>query len=154
VRSVVAHEPPLIGIAPEPEFSAIVASVQDQIAAGDAPGAARRFFDTVVPGAWTAIPEPVRQAAIGNAQTFLDLREDPDWANLDVPAVTRFPGPVLVTYGDAGPPWLARVSMAVAARIGADAALIAGAGHNPHHTHPGTMVALIEAHAGPLARAA
>jgi pimeloyl-ACP methyl ester carboxylesterase len=154
VRSVLAHEPPLIALAPEPEFAAIVAGVQDQIAAGDAEAATRRFFDAVVPDAWGVIPATVQQAAIGNAQTFLDLREDPAWAALDVDAVKAFPGPVLVTYGDAGPPWLPRVAAAVAARVGGDAALIAGAGHNPHHTHPDTLAALIEGNAQPLSRAA
>ena len=36
------------------------------------------------PGAWERLPEPLRRAAMGNAQTFIDLREDPGWATLDV----------------------------------------------------------------------
>ena len=38
VRSVVAHEPPLMSLTPDPEVEALFASVQAQIAAGDAAG--------------------------------------------------------------------------------------------------------------------
>jgi pimeloyl-ACP methyl ester carboxylesterase len=146
VRSVVAHEPPLLGLVPAPEAEAGFASVQDQIAAGDAEGGTRRFFEEVIlgPGGWELVPEPVRRAAVGNAQTFLDLREDPDWGALDVYAVTRFPGPVVITHGDAGPHWLRQVALAAADRVGCESRLIAGAGHTPHHTHPEQLAAVVE----------
>jgi pimeloyl-ACP methyl ester carboxylesterase len=145
VRSVVAHEPPLLDVVPAPAFAAIVAAVQDQIAAGDAAGGTRRFFeDALGPGTWDKVPEPVQRAAIANAQTFLDLREDPHWAALDVAAVARFPGPIVITHGDAGPPSLPHVATSVAGLIGRDARLIPGAGHTPHHTHPEAFAALIE----------
>jgi pimeloyl-ACP methyl ester carboxylesterase len=146
VRGVVAHEPPLLGLFPVPEAEAQFASVQDQIAAGDAAAATRRFFEEVIlgPGGWELVPERVRLAAIANAQTFLDLREDPDWATLDVAAVARFPGPLVVTHGDAGPAWLRHVSLAAADRIGCESRLIAGAGHTPHHTHPEALAAIVE----------
>ena len=143
VRSVVAHEPPLLDLAPEPEFAALCADIQDQIAAGEAAAATQRFFE-LVGVAWGMIPELVRKAAIGNAQTFLDLREDPEWAVLDTAAVARFPGPILVTRGDTGPPWLPRVAIGVAKRISRETWLIPGAGHAPHHTHPEALAALIE----------
>ena len=43
VRTVVAHEPPLTALSPQPAVEAQFASVQDQIAAGDAEGGTRRF---------------------------------------------------------------------------------------------------------------
>jgi pimeloyl-ACP methyl ester carboxylesterase len=86
----------------------------------------------------------VRRAAVGNAQTFVDLREDPDWDALDVDAVSRFPGPVVITHGDAGPHWLRQVALAAADRIGCESRLIAGAGHTPHHTHPEQLAAVVE----------
>jgi pimeloyl-ACP methyl ester carboxylesterase len=146
VRSVVAHEPPLLGEVPAPEVERQFASVQDQIAAGDSADATRRFFEEVIlgPGGWELVPEHVRRAAIGNAQTFLDLREDPDWGALDVAAVSRFPGPLLITHGDAGPHWLRQVALSMADRIGCESRLIVGAGHTPHHTHPEELAAIVE----------
>jgi pimeloyl-ACP methyl ester carboxylesterase len=146
VRSVVAHEPPLLSLIP---MSAVVTkfrSVQDQLAGGDIAGGTRRFFEEVVlgRGGWDLVPEPIQRAAIGNAQTFLDLREDPDWATLDVAAVSRFPGRIVVTRGDASPPWLPHVALEVADRIGRESRLIPGAGHSPHLTQPEAFAALIE----------
>jgi pimeloyl-ACP methyl ester carboxylesterase len=146
VRGVVAHEPPLVHLFAAPPLEEMMELVQEQIAAGDAPGATRRFFEDVaqVPGAWEAIPEPVRQAAIANAQTFLDLREDPTWGDLDVDAVARFPRPITITWGDAGPIWLPRIAVNVADAIRREPAVIHGAGHTPHHTHPDAFAALIQ----------
>ncbi len=144
VRSVVAHEPPLLDLAPEPELSALIDSVQDQIAAGDAVAATHRFFESIAPGAWERIPQPAQRAAIGNAQAFLDLRADPACTTLDAPAVARADLPILLTYGDAGPPWFARIAIAVAEQIGRPSRGIPGAGHTPHHTHPDALVGIVE----------
>jgi pimeloyl-ACP methyl ester carboxylesterase len=149
VRSVVAHEPPAMAVVRTPEVEALFDSVRDQIVAGDAAEATRRFFEEAVlgPGGWELVPEPVRRAAIANAQTFVDMLADPEWGALDVAAVRRFPGPALVTYGDAGPLWLPHVAISVAEQIGCPTMLIPGAGHTPHHTHPDALAAIIDAHA-------
>src|SRR5687768_12858169 len=99
VRSVLAHEPPLLGVVPDHDVEALLESVWDQLAAGDVAGGARRFFEEAVlgPGAWEQLPEPLRRAAMGNAQTFIDLREDPGWATLDVSGLARVPRPILIT---------------------------------------------------------
>jgi pimeloyl-ACP methyl ester carboxylesterase len=145
VRAVVAHEPPLVGLFAAPALEELFELVQDQIAAGDAPGATRRLFEGIshLPGAWDAVPERVQQAAIANAQTFLDLREDPAWGDLDVRAVARFPGPITITWGDAGPIWMPRIAVSVADALRRDPAVIHGAGHTPHHTHPEAFAAVI-----------
>jgi pimeloyl-ACP methyl ester carboxylesterase len=149
VRSVVAHEPPVLGVGELPAVEALFGSVRDQIVAGDPAAATRRFFEEAVlgPGGWELVPERVRGAAIANAQTFVDMLADPEWAALDVAAVSRFPGPMLVTYGDAGPTWLPQLATATAERIGCPTLLIPGAGHTPHHTHPEALAAIVAAHA-------
>jgi pimeloyl-ACP methyl ester carboxylesterase len=146
VRSVFAHEPSLIGLVPMPEAADAIRSVQDQLAAGDVEAGTRRFFEEAVlgPGGWELLPEVIRRAAIGNAQTFVDMGEDPDWGALDARAVRRYPGPILVTRGDASPEWLPFVAAEVAARIGRECRLIPGAGHSPHLTHPDALAALID----------
>ena len=145
VRSVVAHEPPMLGLVPMPAIEAAFAGVQDQLASGDIEGGTRRFFEEVVlgPGGWEMIPEPIRRVALANARTFIDLREDPDWGTLDVAAVSRFPGRIVITRGDAGPAWLPHVALAVADMIGRESRVIPGAGHSPHLTRPQAFAALI-----------
>lgn len=146
VRGIVAHEPPLLGLAPDPVIEAGFRSVQAQIAAGEVEAGTRRFFEELAlgPGGWDLIPEFIRRAAVANAQTFVDLREDPDAMALDAVAVSRHPGPVAITHGDVSPAWLPRVALAVAARIGRPARVIAGAGHSPHLTRPEAFAAAIE----------
>ncbi len=145
VRGVVVHEPPAIALHPVPEMEALFAGVGEQIAAGDAPGATRRFFEDAVlgPGGWALVPEPVQAAAIGNAQTFLDMLADPGWGRLDVAAIARHPGPIQLTSGDTGPAWLPAIAADVAARLGRELTVIPGAGHTPHHTHPEAFAAII-----------
>jgi pimeloyl-ACP methyl ester carboxylesterase len=149
VRSVVAHEPPALALMPMPDVEALFDSVRDEILAGDPAAATRRFFAEAVlgPGGWDLVPEPVRRAAIANAQTYVDMLADPAWGALDVDAVARFTGPMLITYGDTGPGWLPQLAMSVAERIGCPTLMIQGAGHTPHHTHPEALAEIIGAHA-------
>ena len=149
VRSVVAHEPPLLGVVADPAVEALLASVQDQLADGDIAGGTRRFFEEAVlgPGAWERLPEPLRRAAMGNAQTFIDLREDPGWASLDVLALAEVPRPILITTGETSPDWLRRTPVTVAELAGIPTRTLSGAGHSPHLTHPDALVAVIEAFA-------
>ena len=95
------------------------------------------------PGAWDRLPEPLRRAAIGNAQTFVDLREDPGWATLDLAALARVPRPILITVGETSPPWLRESPVIVAERAGIPTRQIPGAGHSPHLTHPDALVGAI-----------
>ena len=145
VRGVVAHEPALLGLVPVPEVEALFARVWDQLAAGDVEGGTRRFFEDVVlgPGGWELVPEALRRAAMGNAQTFVDLREDPDWGMLDVTALARLARPILVTAGDTSPAWLRHTPFIIADQAGIPTRRLNGAGHSPHLTHPDTMVQAI-----------
>jgi pimeloyl-ACP methyl ester carboxylesterase len=149
VRSVVAHEPPALDLVEMPGVEALFDRVREEIIAGDSAAATKRFFEEAVlgPGGWDLVPEPVRRAAIANAETFVDMLADPAWGALPVDDVSRFSGPVLVTYGDAGPAWLPQIAMTVAERIGCPTVSIPGAGHTPHHTHPEALAAIIDAHA-------
>jgi pimeloyl-ACP methyl ester carboxylesterase len=149
VRTVLAHEPPVLGLVPDPDAEALVARVQEQLAAGDVAGGTRRFFEEGVlgPGSWERLPETLRRAAMGNAQTFIDLRADPGWATLDHDALSRLDRPVLITTGEASPSWLRDGPRAVAGAARIATLTIAGAGHSPHLTHPDALVAVVEAFA-------
>jgi pimeloyl-ACP methyl ester carboxylesterase len=149
VRSVVAHEPAALPDGEYPDVHALFASVRAEIAGGDASAAAQRFFEEAVlgPNGWQLVPEPVQKAAIGNAGTYVEMLADPDWAALDAAEIGRFTGPVLITYGDTGPTWLPEVALDIAERIGCPTRKIPGAGHTPHHTHPGELASIIAANA-------
>jgi pimeloyl-ACP methyl ester carboxylesterase len=149
VRSVVAHEPPALALVPMPDVDALFESVRQEIVSGDAAAATRRFFEDAVlgPGGWALVPEAVRQAAIANAQTYVDMLADPAWGALDLDAVARFTGPLLITYGDAGPAWLPQLATELAERLECATRQIPGAGHTPHHTHPDELAQIIDGHA-------
>jgi len=96
------------------------------------------------PGGWEQLPEPVRQAFVGNALTFLDEQSDPQWAALDLKAFGRFDQLVLLTRDDVSPPWFARIIERLATALpSAKAHVYAGAGHGPHATHPAAYVAVL-----------
>ena len=146
----------LLGVVPDPDAQALIAGVQEQLAAGDITGGTRRFFEEGVlgPGSWERLPATLRHAAMSNAQTFIDLRDDPDWATLDLDALSRLPRPVLITTGETSPSWLHDGPRAVAAAARIATLTIAGAGHSPHLTHPDALVAVIEAFARDFSNAA
>jgi pimeloyl-ACP methyl ester carboxylesterase len=152
VRSIVGHEPPLLDVHPVPGVRERFAEISEQLAGGDVAGGTRAFFDDALGrGTWEILPEPLRAAAMANAQTFIDLVRAQDWAALDIEAAPRFPGPVVITYGDASPPWLPEVAIAVAERVGASSQTIEGAGHTPQITHPEALAELVEGTTGAAA---
>jgi len=150
VRTVIAHEPPLLGLVPDRDVEAQLADIQNQITAGEIAGGTRRFFEDVVlgPGSWQTIPEPLRRAAIANAQTFVDLRQDPDWATLEIAELARRARPILITAGDTSPAWLRNTPFIVADQAGIPTRRLNGAGHSPHLTHPDALVRAIIEFAG------
>ena len=109
------HEPPLFGVLDEGSAEAIalaeveagpLAEVGRRIAAGDHAGAAEQFVEEVAlgPGSWAQLPEAMRATMTGNAPTFLDELNDPEWNNVDEHRLAQYDGPVLMTSGDQSPP--------------------------------------------------
>ena len=146
VRSVAAHEPPLISlISDEPALAASVAEVDrtmativDELRAGEIDAGTARFMEEVAlgPGSWALLPETEQRRFMFNAPMFVDIVDDPGWDQADVPGLSSLAVPALVTHGDQSVPWLAAI-VAELARIipGAEHRTFAGAGHAPHLTH-------------------
>jgi pimeloyl-ACP methyl ester carboxylesterase len=145
-RGLIVHEPPLMGIvAGEHDFQPLmdatdqkIGSVLAHLRAGETQAGARLFVEEVAlgPGAWEQLPEPMRETFVRNAHTFLDEQRDPDWAALNLTALSRFTGPALVTKGTASPPWFATITTRIADALPqARAHTFEGAGHVPHVTH-------------------
>jgi pimeloyl-ACP methyl ester carboxylesterase len=156
IRSLVVHEPPLVDLLPEgmggqpgpSAFRALIASVVELLEAGQMEAGARQFVETVVfgPGAWEQFPEEVRQGVIYNAPTFLEETQDPSVLSLELPALRRYAGPVLLTLGEDGPPFFRPIVEKLAQALPqAQRKVFIGAGHEPEYTHPDDYVAAVGA---------
>jgi pimeloyl-ACP methyl ester carboxylesterase len=105
--------------------------------------AAERFVDTVAfgPGAWSALPRPMRDTFIQNAPTFLDESNDPEGLTLDLRSLAAFDRPSLVTAGTESPPFFKPITAAVADALPSSTYYtFEGAGHVPHLSHPALYV--------------
>lgn len=152
IRSLVIHEPPLVGvIAEDPAMASILQAFGERIGgvveclnAGDMAGGARRFVEDVAfgPGAWDQLLPEARETFVANAPTFLDESRDPEALTLDLATLKSFDRPTLVTQGDTSPPMFSPIAQAVADAISTSArhTFTGGAGHVPHMTHPDDYV--------------
>jgi pimeloyl-ACP methyl ester carboxylesterase len=152
LRSLIAHEPPLIGLLAEDavsqpmlaEIQRRIAVVVERLESGDHAGGAQLFVETVAlgPGAWeNQLTPEMREIFIANAPTWLDETHDPDALLLDLPKLAAFRRPTLLTEGDASPPFFTRVLDLVAAALPTpERATLQGAGHVPHLSHPAAYV--------------
>jgi pimeloyl-ACP methyl ester carboxylesterase len=147
VRSVIAHEPPLISVAAnDPTVQPLLAEVQATIeavlarlAGGDMEGGARQFVEEVAlgPGAWQQLPEPLRATMVESAPAFAAEQRDPRWAGIEPAALAHVECPVLLTQGDQSPAWFWKIIAKLPELIdGAELHTYPGAGHAPHLTHP------------------
>ena len=154
VRSVAAHEPPLLGAVRlgtvlarlVDDVQGWVAEVRDDLDAGRPEAGARRFFDHVLGhGTWDLLPAELRHAVTAAAPTFTAMLGDPGWDQVNVAPHTN--SPTLLTKGTESPLWLAGIvdELAETHYRHARCRSIAGAGHAPHLTHPASYVNLVQA---------
>lgn len=159
VQSAVAHEAPLTGITLDnPTERRAVARVEAQIRAalkridsGDVPGGVKQFLEDVALGAgrWEQVPERIRTVMVSNAPTVVDEQRDPDWASIGLDELASIRVPVLLTHGAQSPEWFSGVIAKLSEVIpGATPRVLAGAGHNPHATHPAEFAAAVAGFVG------
>ncbi|MGH2837202.1 MAG: alpha/beta fold hydrolase [Thermoleophilaceae bacterium] len=140
------HEAPSAALVDEGEGTRVVADsldllqeVIEQIEAGDSAGGAFRFVEELAlgPGGWEMLPEQIREAFVNNATTFAAEQRDPGWSDLNLAAIIDHGHPLLLTHGTTSPDWLLITQEAlIAALPHAETAIIEGAGHSPHMSHP------------------
>jgi pimeloyl-ACP methyl ester carboxylesterase len=153
IRSVVAHEPPLVAIvAGDSAVAATEASVRAVIAraeACDAEGAAAQFTEEVAlgPGWWARLPGPVRAMMIANASIVAEEMRDPDFGSVDLEGLAAVNVPILLTRGDQSPAWFRGIVDELARAVGREPVTLAGTGHNPHVTHPAAFAEVVAEHA-------
>ena len=155
-RTLIVHEPPLFDLLrddPETqpiveEFDNGIVPVIDELEAGNMESGARSFVELVIgPGTWDSmLPDEAKQMLINNAPTFLDETRDPELLTIDLKALSRFQGPVLISGGSESPPFFAPVLDKLAAVLpNATRKTFTGDGHMPHITHPQEYVEEIKA---------
>jgi pimeloyl-ACP methyl ester carboxylesterase len=155
-RSLTVHEPPLLGcLTGEPALDSLrrevlvrQEAVVARLAAGDLEGGARQFVETVAfgAGAWDELPPRSRQTFVDNAPTFLNDARDPNGFTVDLGALAGFPHPMLLTQGEASPPFFRPIMTRLSAALPrAETRVYTGAGHVPHLSHPAEYVATISA---------
>jgi pimeloyl-ACP methyl ester carboxylesterase len=98
VAGVIGHEPPLLAAASDnpgaasalAETEATFRRVLDEIEAGDAEEATRRFVEQLAlgPGGWNLLPGERRRTMVANATSFSAEQRDLSWADADLAAVT------------------------------------------------------------------
>jgi pimeloyl-ACP methyl ester carboxylesterase len=153
-RSLIAHEPPLLGLLKnDPDSHDTLATVQERIAAvidllirNEQTAGARQFVETVAlgPGSWLGLPQEVRETFVNNASTWLDEVRDPEALEIDLDSLRDFSPPALLTTGDQSPPFFPLVVGQVAAALPqAEIRIHGGAGHVPHQSHPEQYVRLV-----------
>ncbi len=152
--TLVAHEPPLLGVLAETQFEPVlqevnrrVSRVIDLLDSGDDEAGARLFVETVArgPGAWEEeLTAELREVFVGNALTFLDEAHDPDSERLDLDQLQRFDRPVLLTKGTTSPSFLIAIVDTIASVLSRfEIETIESAGHNPHQTTTGPYIDLV-----------
>ncbi|MCA1648178.1 MAG: alpha/beta hydrolase [Chloroflexi bacterium] len=93
------------------------------------------------PGAWSTLPQPIRETFIRNAPTFLDESNDTEGLTLDLSSLAAFDRPSLVTTGTESPPFFKPITAAVAEALPSSTLhTFEGAGHVPHLSHPALYV--------------
>ena len=149
VRSVVAHEPPLLDLSSRPEAAAAkeaLKAVARRIESGDVADGTKSFFEELAlgPGGWDQLPDFFHRLALDNATTYAAEMRDPDWAAIAPSALEAFPGHVALTEGDQSPAWFGvAMEAVVAAMPRATRITVKGAGHGPHTTHPAEYAAIV-----------
>jgi pimeloyl-ACP methyl ester carboxylesterase len=147
------HEAPSPPLVEKDEAARVVADALDsiqeiieQIEAGDSAGGAFRFVEELAlgPGGWELLPEQIREAFVNNASTFAAEQRDPAWGDLDVAGISDHGHPLLLTLGTTSPAWLRVAQEALITTLPyAETAVIEGAGHSPHLSHPDDFAALL-----------
>jgi pimeloyl-ACP methyl ester carboxylesterase len=154
VRGVIGHEPLLLAVARDnpgaapalSETEAKLRRVIERIETGDAEGGTRHFMEQVAlgPGGWELLPEAMRATAVANAPAFVAEQQDPDWAELDLSALSRAAVPTQLTQGDQSPNWFSAIVAEIARSVEhVEVSTIAGAGHAPNRTHVREYVAAV-----------
>ena len=151
VRSVVVHEPPCLGFLEDDPATATgaaelrsgVLELQRDLRIGAVEPAARSFVTAFArdAGAWDRMSLESRATFIENGPRWLEEFSDPETDRPDLTGLVESMSPVLLTEGADSPPFLHRMTAALARRLrNVYLQRLPDAGHFPHLTRPAQYV--------------
>jgi pimeloyl-ACP methyl ester carboxylesterase len=154
VRSIAVHESLYagllladpVGAAEAERLSALVRGFAARVRAGDREAAARGVTDlfSTQAGAWDRLPENVRATFLRNAERWREEFEDPEAVRPDEGELAELLIPVLLTEGERSPPFLHRITAALARSLrNVSVQTLRDSGHAPQATHPAQYAGLL-----------
>jgi pimeloyl-ACP methyl ester carboxylesterase len=152
VHTVIAHEPPFLRLLlDDPRLvelarrrQAGIARAVNAIRDGDPALGARIFVESVTsaPGAWEALPDPLRDQFLRNAPAFLAEGQSLDNCDPDLLGMDGLGPRLVLTRGEySGPYFKAIIEKLVQALPRARSCILAHTGHVPQQSHPREFVA-------------
>jgi len=153
-RSMVIHEPPLLGLLndnPDAQntlqmVNKRISVVLDLIAAGNLEKATEEFMEKIAmgPGSWEKLPDFTKKRFVYNVLTWYDEMQDPQSFQIDLSDLRDFTKPALLSKGSESPPFFPPVIDKIKNAIPhAKEITIDGAGHVPHMSHSEKYVELV-----------
>ncbi|MGA8604946.1 MAG: alpha/beta hydrolase [Thermoplasmata archaeon] len=154
VRSLVLHEPPLVGLLEEdpataPEADRLWAGTKAILAmvdAGRPVEAAREIVNafSVEPGAWDRLRPDVQRGLIRHVDRWAEELRDPEATHANRAGLAELLIPTLVSTGERSPPFLGRIGRRLAESLrNATFRTLPGVGHVPHISDPDQFIALV-----------
>jgi len=155
VRSLLLHEPPLVGLleddpatAPEAErLWAALAAMQSHARTGQAEVAVREVVDALSGEDGTAdrLSSESRDRLTRHVGRWVEEMDDPEATRPDPATLSDLLIPVLLTTGERSAPYLHRIVGALAGRLrNASVRTLPGVGHVPHREDPEQFIALVQ----------
>lgn len=143
VRSVALHEPPFLALLADSEedgptvagLTGAVHEGQRRARGNDVVGAAAAYLAVfaAVDETWESLPGPAQDRWRSNGRAWAQEADDPELWSPPAEATGELGVPVLVTFGEASPPFAGRIAQRLAASLpNATLAGLPGAGHLPH----------------------
>lgn len=154
VRSLLLHEPPLLGLleddpADAPEADRLWASMRSMealVRAGEPAAAVRAIVDSfsVEDGAWDRLRPEVQRSLLRNVDRWAEEIEDPEATRPPASVLAELLIPVLITTGERSPPPLHRIAARLAGSLrNATLRSLPDVGHAPHLSDPDQFIALV-----------
>ncbi len=147
VRSIAVHESVFVGLLLEDPVNAAEAErvlsemhrLQGLVSAGEREKAARGITEafSLQPGAWERLAPPARATLVRHVDRWCEEFDDPNAIRPNARELSESLVPVLLTVGELSPPFLHRITAALAQSLqNATVCTLADAGHVPHLTQP------------------
>lgn len=154
VRSVIAHEPPFIGLLDDDPADALegervragVEAIRALVHSGRPEAAAREIVNafSTEKGAWDRLRPEVQQTLLRHVDRWAEEFADPELTHPDGALFSELLIPTLLTSGERSPPFVRRVTDRLARELkNATVQTVPGVSHVPHWTNPDQFIALV-----------